>query len=229
MLYVGLLVGVIAGNAAAHAEGANAFAVFVATFALLVPALFGARLLFVSTHWSLFRRDLRRIFRRDDGGAAQYGALFIMIPLSVPVLRFLGVGIGMFWDAAAFTILVGMTFTRVGCFLNGCCAGRPARWGMRLPNRAGTWERRVPSQLLEGGLAVLLIALAIAAWPTRPFPGALFLLVAGGYGAGRLGLETLRERPPGRGLFTIHHAISLVMVIAALAALGRHWSIRGQP
>ncbi|HWJ15221.1 MAG TPA: prolipoprotein diacylglyceryl transferase family protein [Gemmatimonadaceae bacterium] len=229
MLYIGLVFGVLAGNVAAHAEGANAFAVFVATFALLVPALIGARLLFVATHWEHFRGDWRRIWRRDDGGAAQYGALFIMIPLSVPVLRMLGVGMGAFWDAAAFTILVGMTFTRIGCFLNGCCAGRPNPWGLRLPNRSGTWERRVPTQLLEAALALLLVWLAVAAWPTRPFAGAVFLLVAGGYGGGRLLLETLRERSPGRGLFSIHHAISLAMVITALAVLGQHWTFRGQP
>ena len=229
MLYVGLVFGVLAGNAAAHAEDANAFAVFVATFALLVPALLGARLLFVVTHWGQFRSDLRRIWRRDEGGAAQYGALVIAIPLSIPILRLLGLGIGTFWDAAAFTILVGMAFTRIGCFLNGCCAGRPTRWGFRLPNRAGTWERRVPTQLLEATLALFLLVLAVAAWPTRPFAGSVFLLVAGGYGVGRLVLETLRERPPGRGVFSVHHAISLIMVLTALTVLGQRWGIHGQP
>ncbi|HVE35985.1 MAG TPA: prolipoprotein diacylglyceryl transferase family protein [Gemmatimonadaceae bacterium] len=229
MLYVGLVFGIVAGNAAAHAEDANAFAVFVATFALLVPALFGARLLFVATHWEQFRADPLRIFRRDEGGAAQYGALFIAIPLSIPVLRALGLGLGTFWDAAAFTILVGMAFTRIGCFLNGCCAGRPTRWGIRLPNRSGTWERRVPTQLFEAALALLLLVLAVAAWPTRPFSGAVFLLVAGGYGVGRLVLETLRERPPGRGVFSVHHAISLIMVITALTVLGQRWGLHGQP
>jgi phosphatidylglycerol---prolipoprotein diacylglyceryl transferase len=227
MLYIGLVFGVVAGNLAAHAERANAFAVFVATFALLVPALVGARLLFVATHWDHFRGNWRRIWRRDEGGAAQYGALVIAIPLSIPVLTLLGLRVGVFWDAAAFTILVGMVFTRIGCFLNGCCAGRPVSWGPRLPNRSGNWERRVPTQLFEAGLAVLLIWLAIVAWTTRPFAGAVFLLVAGGYGFGRLALETLRERPPGRRLFSIHHAISLVMVITALAVLGTRWSIRG--
>src|SRR5437773_11779100 len=100
MLYLGLVFGVLAGNAAAHAEATNAFAVFVATFALLVPALLGARLLFVAMHWEHFRADLRRIWRRDEGGAAQYGALFIAMPLSIAVLRTLGVGIGTFRDAA---------------------------------------------------------------------------------------------------------------------------------
>src|SRR5262252_1173754 len=72
------------------------------------------------------------------GNAAAYGALALMLPLSVPVLSLLGLRLGDFWDAATFTILVGMIFTRLGCLLNGCCAGRVVKqWGIRLPNRAG--------------------------------------------------------------------------------------------
>src|SRR5215467_4969827 len=122
LLYVGLVLGVVAGNVAAHAEGIDARAVFVATFLLLVPALLGARLLFVATHWSTYRDDPRRIFARSEGGAAQYGALAMILPLSLPVTSLLGVPVGGFWDAATFTILVGAIFTRVGCLLNGCCA-----------------------------------------------------------------------------------------------------------
>ena len=121
-LYVGLNAGVLAGNAAARASGLDPFRVFVATFLLLVPVLFGARLLYVACNWSLYRPNLRRMFRRSDGGAAQYGGLLLGAPLSVPVLALLDLPFGAFWDVAAITILVGMIFTRVGCFLNGCCA-----------------------------------------------------------------------------------------------------------
>jgi len=198
--------------------------VFAATFLLLLPALAGARLLFVATHWSDFRDDRRRIFARSDGCAAQYGALAIVLPLSVPITSLLGIPLGEFWDVATFTILVGAVFTRIGCFLNGCCAGLPVhRWGVRLPNRAGAWERRVPTQLLEALLAALLLAGAALAWRQRPFAGAVCLGAAGAYAVGRLGLESLRERPVKSRRFTIHHALSLVLVVACGAALAHGW------
>ncbi len=84
LLYVGVVLGVVAGNVAAHAAGIDALGVFEATFLLLLPALVGARLLFVATHWREFRGDGRRIFARSDGGAAQYGALAMILPLSSP-------------------------------------------------------------------------------------------------------------------------------------------------
>jgi phosphatidylglycerol:prolipoprotein diacylglycerol transferase len=223
-LYIGLLFGVLAGNAAAHAEGTDARAVFEATFALLVPALVGARLLFVATHWSVYRRRPRRIFARSEGGAAQYGGLAIMLPLSVPVVALLGISLGEFLDAATFTILVGMMFTRVGCLLNGCCAGRAVRrWGFRLPNHAGVWERRAPTQILEASLGGALLVASTVGLQHRPFAGAVFLAAAGGYAIGRLALESLREYAPQSRRFTIHHAISLVLVATCGVVLVYQW------
>jgi len=224
MLYVGLVAGVVAGNVAAHAARIDAFRVFVATFLLLVPALAGARLLYVAANWSRFRGRATGIWNRREGGAAQYGGLLVTLPLSVPLLAVLRLPIGSFWDVAAFTILVGMIFTRIGCLLNGCCAGRPVRrWGLYLPNHLGVWERRVPTQCLEAAWASVLLAGAVATWNSLPFAGALFLLVAGGYAIGRLALESAREHRPGEATFTLQHAISLLIAVVSFAALTIRW------
>jgi phosphatidylglycerol:prolipoprotein diacylglycerol transferase len=224
-LYIGLVAGVFAGNAAAHASGLDAFRVFAATFVLIPAALVGARLLYVACNWHRFRADLGRIWNKSDGGAAQYGGLVVGIPLSFPLLWLLDLPFGAFWDVGGITILVGMVLTRVGCLLNGCCAGRPTTsWlGVPLPNRAGVWTRRFPTQCLEAALALTLVVTATLLWNVMPFPGALFAFVVGGYGAGRLVLESMRDLPPGRR-FTPQHAISLVLVVVAAAALTIGWT-----
>lgn len=224
MLYVGLVAGVGAGNLAAHAARIDAFRVFVATFLLLVPALAGARLLYVASNWSAFRGRTDRIWDRREGGAAQYGGLLVVLPLSIPLLIALRLPIAAFWDVATFTILVGMICTRVGCLLNGCCAGRPVkRWGVCLPNHRGVWERRVPTQCLEAAWAAVLLGGAAAAWTRLPFPGALFLLAAGGYAVGRLALESAREHGPGAAKFTVPHAMSLLIAVVSFAVLAIRW------
>ena len=124
MLYVGLVFGVIAGNIAAHAAGLNTLRVYIGTMLLIIPALIGARLLFVASEWKFYLRNPRRIWNRAEGGFMMYGAVPVMLLCSVPLLRALHIGIGAFWDVSTFTILVGMIFTRVGCLLNGCCCGR---------------------------------------------------------------------------------------------------------
>lgn len=225
MLYVGLVAGVAAGNLAAHAAGIDAFRVFVATLILIVPALIGARLFYVVTHWQLYRRNPNRIWTRGEGGAAQYGGLALVLPFSVPLLRVLQLPLGAYWDVAIFTILVAMILGRVGCLMNGCCAGRVSRtWiGVYLPNHAGVWESRIPTQLLEAGWAGVLLLAAIALWRWLPYSGSLFLLVTAGYGCGRVLLESTREPiSPARRL-TIHHGISIAMIVLSLTTLAAHW------
>ena len=70
LLYVGLVVGLVAGNAAAHVAGIDARSAYVATLVLIPLALVGSRLLFVVTKWPAYRHNFRRIWDRDDGGAA---------------------------------------------------------------------------------------------------------------------------------------------------------------
>jgi len=195
MLYLGLVAGVFAGNSAAHAAGLDAFHVFVATLILIGPAIAGARLLYVASNWQAYRSNLARIWDRREGGMAMLGGLPVALVISLPLLSALQLDFGAFWDVAVFTMLVGTIFARAGCLLNGCCAGRPSKsWlAVYLPNATGVWERRLPTQCMEAAWAGVLLAAAFALRSRAPFPGALFLCVLLGYGAGRLVLQWTRE------------------------------------
>lgn len=225
MLYIGLVLGVVAGNVAAHAAGLDALRVYIATIVLIVPALIGARLLFVLSEWETYRRNPRRIWDRGEGGFMMYGAVPVMLLCSVPLLRALHLGFGVFWDVSTFTILVGMIFTRIGCLLNGCCGGRATRgwFGIRLPNTQGTWQKRVPTQVLEAACAAVLLLVAIVMWRRTPFPGALFLLIMLSYASARLLLELARERVGHGSQFRIAYALSVIFVLSSISALVLSW------
>ena len=225
LLYLGIVAGVAAGNVAAHTAGLDARRAYAATLILIVPALAGARLLFVATHWETYRRDLPRIWNRKEGGAAQYGGFVLALLFSVPLLHVLQLPFGTYWDATMFTILPAMIVARAGCLLNGCCAGRPSNsWlTLNLPNHLGVWERRIPSPCLEAALAAVLLVWAVLVWPRLPFPGALFLLVAAGYSSGRLVLESVRERHPEAARFNVHHRASVAVIVLSVAVLAIRW------
>jgi phosphatidylglycerol---prolipoprotein diacylglyceryl transferase len=218
MQWLGLTLGVLAGDAAARASGLDAFRVFVATILLLFPALAGARVLHVAINWGYYRERPRSIWDTRKGGAAQYGGILVAVPLSIPLLRALGVPFAAFWDVAGITIMVGMMFTRIGCFLNGCCEGREcsSRIAMHLPNTRGEWKRRYPTQLFEAAWAAALLAVGLSLWRSLPFDGALFVFIASGYALGRLVMESMRDT---RRAFTVHHAISILIILVSLAAL----------
>jgi prolipoprotein diacylglyceryltransferase len=225
MLYVGLVFGVFAGNMAAHAAGLDALRVYIATILLIIPALIGARLLFVASEWSYYRHNPRMIWDRGRGGFMMYGAVPVMLLCSAPLLRALHVGFGAFWDISTFTILVGMIFTRVGCLLNGCCSGKPTRrwFGLYLPDAQGSRRKRVPTQLLEALCAVVLLLVAMAIWRRTPFPGALFLLTMMAYASARLALEPAREHPNRGRQFRVAYALSVIFVVTSVSVLALNW------
>jgi len=222
MLYVGLVLGVIAGNLIAHANGIDAPRVYIATLILIVPALAGARLLYVAAEWPIYRTNLGRIWDRRDGGYIMYGGLPAALLVSLPLLRVLNLSIPAFWDVAIFTILIGMFFTRIGCLLNGCCAGKPWCLGLLLPNAKGVWEKRIPTQLMESGWAAILIVAALAARRSSRFPGAVFLLVCLGYAAGRLLMDSARDRGTNN-VFSIARVISIAITLLSVSALTFYW------
>lgn len=225
MLYLGLLFGVIAGNVAAHRTAINPLRVYIATLILIIPALSGARLLFVAAHWNIYRHNLRRIWDRREGGLTMYGGLPCVLLMSIPVLWVLRLDFGTFWDVASFTILTGMIFARIGCLLNGCCYGRclQASFAFLLPDAKGKWDRRAPTQVLEALTGAMLLVLAALSWRWMPFPGALFLIVILGYSAARFAMEYLREPEPRRGRIALAQLTSALLFVSCLCLFTLHW------
>ena len=218
LLCVGIVVGVIAGTLAAAGHGLDPARTYAAMLLLVAPAIVGSRLLYVACDWQLFRRQTHRIWLPAGGGAAMYGGLLLALLVSVPLLSALALPLGAFWDTATITMLVGMVFARIGCQLNGCCAGRPADGPLALclPNHHGVWRRRLPSQLFEIGLAAVLLTASIAAWNSLPFDGAIFLGNLAAYGIGRCLLESTREASSDG---PVNRVISLALASVALAVL----------
>jgi phosphatidylglycerol---prolipoprotein diacylglyceryl transferase len=225
MLYIGLLAGVFVGADVAQRAGISADRFAVAVVILLIPALAGSRLYFVLTRWEVYRHDPARIWQRKEGGMAMYGGFILAVPLSIPLLRALGLPFGSFWDAAVLTILLGMAFTRVGCFLNGCCSGRPSEawFALFLPDHHGVWRRRIPTQIMEMIFALTLFGAAVALRGYSPFSGAIFCLVVAAYGVGRWYLESLREDETGGRDKTVLQVTSILLAIAALTGLVFVW------
>jgi phosphatidylglycerol---prolipoprotein diacylglyceryl transferase len=221
MLYIGLLVGVFAGVHAAQAAGMDADHFAIAVVILMIPALAGSRLYFVMTRWEFYRRNPERIWRLSEGGMSMYGGIILAVPLSIPLLRWLGLPFAAFWDNAMLTILLGMAFTRIGCLLNGCCHGRPSEawFAVMLPDHDGNWQRRIPTQLMEMAFALLLFGAALALRSAAPFPGAIFCFAVVGYGSGRWVLESLREDESAGLDKATMQATSIILVIAALIGL----------
>lgn len=203
-LYLGSVAGTYA--AALAAPAALAVRVAAATTLLIVPALVGSRLLYVATHLDAYLDRWELALRRSAGGGAMYGGLILALPLSIPLLRVLEIPFGLYWDAALFTLLIGMAFTRVGCLLHGCCRGTD----------------RVPTSVLEAALACVLLAVAVALHGKAPFAGALFVSALAAYATGRFALDFTRADRRRFGL-TVAQATSVCAVLAVVPVVLTVW------
>ena len=225
MLYLGIVSGVFAGNAAAHVAGLDPFRAYVATLVLVAGALLGARLTYAAAHWQLYRANLWRVWTPNQSGAVQYGGFITALLLSVPLLAALRLPFSAYWDTAVFTFLVAAIAGRMGCLMHGCCAGRPSEsWlSMYLPNRLGVWSWRLPTQFLEAGWSAVLLLAAIALRSRLTVSGSLFWAVLAGHAGGRLVLESTREERGRVGRFSARQVTSIVLIVLSLAALTAVW------
>jgi phosphatidylglycerol---prolipoprotein diacylglyceryl transferase len=220
-LYLGMVCGLLAGVYAGSIRHVNPKQLYLAILLLLIPALIGARLLYVMEHAHYFLRNPGRIWMQSKGGASLYGGFLLALLLSLPLLHLLGISFGSFWDAATITMMLGMSVTKIGCLLNGCCAGHetPSRFAQYLPNVKGVWHRRIPSQLLESALALAILAIGCARWSTLPFDGAFFLFGAAAYSIGRWWLEGTREVVERFRGVSINRMISTAVVFSVTVSL----------
>jgi len=225
MLYIGMVCGIFVAAWVAGLSGLDPNRFVPASMILSIPALIGARLFFVASHWDLYRNDRARIWRRSEGGMALYGGLLMAVPLSIPLLRVMDLSFAKFWDAATFNMLVGMIFTRFGCLLNGCCSGRPsASWlGLNLPDHHGVWRRRVPTQLLEAAWASVLLSGAFLLRGREPFDGAILCSVVLAYEIGRYFLQQLRDDKIASDSGIIQ-LTSVLLAVAVLVGMAVAWT-----
>jgi len=217
MLYIGYLAGlVIASYSVVRKPEVESFA--LATLVMLVPALIGARLWFVLEHLGVFLESPSKIFRIRDGGVGLYGGLALTFVFSPLILQAEGLYFWRFWDGAAVVMLVGLIVTRFGCLMHGCCCGRETggRLGMWLPNFAGQWRRRYPTQLIEAGCGVLILVVELWNRDRLPFSGALFLSATAAYAACRSVLELTRAEASSFEWQTrLNMAFSALLVVIA--------------
>jgi phosphatidylglycerol:prolipoprotein diacylglycerol transferase len=163
----------------------------------------GAKLWFIALH---------RKSRRVEGWCIQ-GFITGAVPTATLMLVLLHVPIGAYLDATAPGLMIAMTIGRIGCYLAGCCGGPPtaARWGIwSSDQRVGA--RRVPTQLLEAALALVLGAAAfVAVLAHGPANGAFFVTALVGYTLGRQIIVRLRAEASTKWL-----EAAVTIAIAAL-------------
>lgn len=204
----------------------------------ICAGLVGAKLLFLAVSLPDILKDGLGP-HLGNGGLVFYGGVAAGIPAAFLWLRHRRIPFWDFADAAAPALALGHAFGRVGCFLFGCCYGRPTDlpWGVTYPATlffAGPPGVPLhPVQLYEAAFELFMAAvtalLLVRTGPRSSGPGGtgeprwesgtVFAVWGLGYGLFRLAAELSwrgDDRGVGTGFCPPGAWISLLFILGAV-------------
>ena len=136
MLAVAFLVGTWLALREARRLGLDEDRLVNVILVTLVAGILGARMLYVLEHLPEFRREWGSALALWQGGLTLYGGVVAGTFAGLVTARRLGLPVWVVADALTPSVAIGTLFGRIGCFLNGCCYGRPTDlpWGVVFPH-----------------------------------------------------------------------------------------------
>ncbi|NOY82367.1 MAG: prolipoprotein diacylglyceryl transferase [Kiritimatiellaeota bacterium] len=176
----------------------------------MLGGIVGARLFYVIENWEEYRRALAEILRIDHGGLVFYGGLFGAVAAVWLRCRRKRLPVWEVGDLFAPALPVGHALGRVGCFLNGCCFGRPWRGLFSVLYPPGSDVHHVqrikgicapdsaqclpvfPIQLMAAVMNLAIFGILLLAGPRLARRGQLFALYVMLYSSMRFFLEFAR-------------------------------------
>ncbi len=179
----------------------------------LVMGLIGARAMYVFLNWQFFRADPFEILRVHHGGLVFYGGLLAGCLTGVWLLFKNGLLRWQVMDLMMPAVVLAHAFGRVGCFLNGCCYGKPTDcpWAVSFP---GEGIPRHPTQLYEAAALLLIFCLLRYLDKKKVRPGTVTFVYGLSYGMWRFAIEFVRgDNPVGAGGLTTFQWMSIFLIL----------------
>lgn len=197
----------------------------------LVPAiLIGLRSFSILLEWrELLKHPLATMVKP---GYMLHGGIFGAVMATWAYASITGTSLPLLLDASAMAVTIGEAFARMGCYVYGCCWGRPteSRFGVRYTSPDAKVVRCAPHlhgvkihpAQLYGLVAHLALFTALYAFlPYKPFDGAIGGIYFISHSLIRFCLERFRQDDRGRlwGPLTHTNLYSMVMIIGGAAML----------
>lgn len=225
MLVISFLVGLFLVKRAARKQGIKPAVIENLAFWIMLGVIIGGRLFYVAFHWRDYQ-DIISIIAIWRGGMMFFGSFIGALAAGSLYMRREKIPLLPVMDFVAPSIALGEFFTRIGCFMNGCCFGKPTDlpWGVKFPPHSVAGSSAVgsfhlhPTQPLSSLFGLLLFFFLQRRLGQRHAPGEIFAYYLIASGAFRFGIDFIRyyEDTPN---FLVNQIVSLAVVAAGIALL----------
>lgn len=202
---------------------------------IIIAAILGSRFLYVIYHLDEFRGrwlDTINPFQSNGqiglAGLTMLGGVVASIIVSfwylwrkkLPALKIA--------DIMIPSVAMGIFLTRIGCFFNGCCFGKPGHvpWGVKFPESSMAGfiypdQALHPTQLYSSLYGLLMFALLLLIERRKKFDGELFSWFLVFYGVSRFTVDFYRYYEASMVALRLGDlAFSVNQIISALFILG---------
>jgi phosphatidylglycerol:prolipoprotein diacylglycerol transferase len=193
-----------------------------------ISGILGARLMNCIVFYDLYRgKPWWKMLAVWEGGLAMYGGVLLALPLCYAYTRFKRLSFWQVADTLAAPWTLVLVLGRLGCFLNGCCYGKPttAPWGLFLKDSArvsGYYTTTHPTQLYSSLAALFLFFILWRKRLKSRFAGQVTLTFLLLYPVARFVIEFYRADPRGMwrffGVLTLSESQILSVPVFLFAA-----------
>lgn len=190
----------------------------------LIMVIAGARLLYVIFHWPEFQNDLIGIiafWRGGLGGLMFFGGFIFALASGLLYVHHKKMPVYKMLDAIAPALVLGEGLTRIGCFLNGCCFGKPTNSFLGVifsHHSAAGYTFHVPihpTQIYSSLAGFILFILALILEKKHLKEGVLFGIILIFYSLFRFGIDFVRYYEDGAN-FWVNQIIAIGFFVLAL-------------
>lgn len=219
-------------------------------FWAMLSGIAGARANYVMIHWAdQFQERPWAAFKIWEGGQVLYGGLLLAGLVCLGIIYRRNLPLLKTADLAAPAVPLGIAIGRLGCFLNGCCWGRPSGpdnpFAVLFPGTAAVYHSSEglglreapwavhPTQLYATALGILLY-IFLSVWHDRKrWDGQILSGLMMGYAGIRLLEEHFRSDTPRQlsfwGLLELNAGETVSVCMLAAGFLGYLlWGVRGR-
>jgi len=115
----------------------------------LIAGVVGARLFHVVHYFDRYQGNLLSVFAIWHGGLELVGGVIFAISIIFFYLWYHKLPIRRYLDILAIGLMMALALGRIGCFLNGCCFGKPTNlpWAVRFPYDSPAYQSQVSPNL----------------------------------------------------------------------------------
>lgn len=193
----------------------------------IVAGVAGSRLLFVLINPSHFFAHPLEIFKIWEGGLVFSGGLVAVAGAMLFYSRRHGISFLRIGDLWTPGVALGQSLGRIGCFMAGCCYGKPlaAPWGVIFTDPGSLAPLDIslhPTQLYSALIGLLIAAVLLVLHKQKSFEGRILLWFLILHSTGSLLVERFRADHrgaiPGTEM-NVTQLIAMILLIGSVAAL----------